>query len=505
MKKRLLTFGLSAALASLSACVIVPDGPLTGPNAVPDGPGGPAAAVAIASLGAAGAVDQAGPGEGLNLNDAAAAEAQLEALGKLDSQVDVAAAAELFGQSYFPTDADGRPLEGSLRRTPKPKRKVPPKPTGGTAAKTSPNPRVAAPVNKVEPPAPKPTPTPRPTPTPAPVKTLVSTLVAGSGSSWMLEAIAFGEIRAYNGGRGQNAISDPGAIAPAGGGLYAFADTQFNRIRFFWDESGTDNDGFVGAWAGGNYGGEDGPFASARFAKPRGVAFNAETTKLYVADTENNAIRVLDFATREVSTVGGDSGQAGFADGDKFTSKFNRPTGVTLDGLGNVYVADHDNHAIRRIGTDGMITTIAGNGSAARRDGRGADARLARPYAITMDAEGTLYFSEDGASGAIRRLTQDGDVSTLVNGVPSARGLAVNQFGEIVFSFEKVVTLPNGSDALQGFIYMRAPDGSLTQIASTSIGGNFIGSAGLAYDPTGGKLYYTHGLPTSGIYRAEYR
>ena len=88
---------------------------------------------------------------------------------------------------------------------------------------------------------------------------------------------------------------------------------------------------------------------------------------IFISDQHNNRIRRVD-TSGIVTTIAGD-GTKGFQDGPGPTSQFNRPCGITADSIGNVYVADPLNHRIRKIDTQGMVSTVAGNGTAGCIDG----------------------------------------------------------------------------------------------------------------------------------------
>jgi streptogramin lyase len=167
--------------------------------------------------------------------------------------------------------------------------------------------------------------------------------------------------------------------------------------------------GIVTTFAGlvGNPGFADGPLDSAQFNTPYGIAIDS-TGSLYVADTLNNTIRKI---TPEgmVSTIAGQDGVAGNADGPGAMASFNFPIGVAVDGEMNVYVADYLNNVIRKIDPNGNVTTVGGyyqsdpsgdplDGSA---DGAGLNARFYKPKGIAADPDGTIYVA-DSFNNAIR-------------------------------------------------------------------------------------------------------
>ena len=168
--------------------------------------------------------------------------------------------------------------------------------------------------------------------------------------------------------------------------------------------------GEVSTLAGnGTVGFRDGLGNAARFDSPRGVAVDA-SNNVYVADFFNHRIRKITPAG-EVTTLAG-NGTEGFADGIGTTAQFNRPKNVTLDALGNVYVADQYNHSIRKITPAGKVTTLAGNGTEGFADGEGTMAKFYWPCGITIDALNNIYVADRG-NHCIRKITPAGVVTTL--------------------------------------------------------------------------------------------
>jgi len=153
----------------------------------------------------------------------------------------------------------------------------------------------------------------------------------------------------------------------------------------------------------------DGTGSAAQFDGPTGVAVDSAGT-LYVADAGNNAIRKIT-AAGVVTTLAG--GARGAADGVGRAATFANPVAVATDSSGNLYVADQQNDTLRQITVGGVVTTIAGfagqNGSA---DGSAGAARFDMPGAITVDGSGNLYVADTGNS-TIRRVGADGQVVTL--------------------------------------------------------------------------------------------
>jgi DNA-binding beta-propeller fold protein YncE len=151
----------------------------------------------------------------------------------------------------------------------------------------------------------------------------------------------------------------------------------------------------------------DGAGAQALFLGPTGVAVTP-LGQVVVADTGNNRIRLIDVdRERTVRTLAG-NGLPGLRDGEGEQAMFRRPTGVAVGPEGAIYVADSDNHNIRRLEQDGTgwrVSTYAGGmRQAGYRDGPAEDARFRRPTALAMDALGNLYVA-DQAGNRIRMVT----------------------------------------------------------------------------------------------------
>lgn len=156
----------------------------------------------------------------------------------------------------------------------------------------------------------------------------------------------------------------------------------------------------------------DGPGSTARFRNPSDVALS-QTGDIYVTDSYNNCIRRID-SNGVVSTFAGVGSQSGgFADGASSNAKFNEPRGIATDNSGNLYVTDAQNNRIRKITPDGVVSTIAGTGASGSTDGPGNTARFSFPVGIVLDGEGNLIVCDAGGQ-RVRRITlPSGEVTTL--------------------------------------------------------------------------------------------
>lgn len=158
----------------------------------------------------------------------------------------------------------------------------------------------------------------------------------------------------------------------------------------------------------GVQGSMDGPAATATFKLSQSIAIDA-SGNIYVADAYNNKIRKIS-SNGVVSTVAG-SGLQGDADGVGAVASFHSPNGVAVDANDNVYVADYWNHKIRMITPGGKVTTFAGSGLEGSEDKKGILASFKYPSAIAIDKDGNLYVT-DTQNQKIRKITPDTVVST---------------------------------------------------------------------------------------------
>jgi len=213
-----------------------------------------------------------------------------------------------------------------------------------------------------------------------------------------------GQDGALDGAAPASRFSDPYgvAIGPRGA-IYVADGGEANRIRV------VQPDGAVSTLAGGKEGFIDGLGTAAAFNTPSAIALD-HLGNLYVADTGNHAIRRI-APDGAVTTLAG-NGSPGYVDGIGRAAQFNGPVGIAVDDAGIVYVADTYNDRIRRIAQDGTVTTLAGTGKPNLLDGPGTAAAFDTPSALAVDHDGNLYIADTG-NNAVRRLRPDGTVDTL--------------------------------------------------------------------------------------------
>jgi len=207
----------------------------------------------------------------------------------------------------------------------------------------------------------------------------------------------------YSGDQGlalQARLNAPRGIAVANSGVVYIADTGNHVIR------AVDRNGVIRTFAGQGIPGfaGDGDYAlNARFTSPQGLFFDNKSN-LYVADTGNHRIRKIS-ADAFLTTIAGTFEPGFSADGQQaLRSRFSGPTGVAADTLGNVYVADKGNHRIRMIRPNGLVFTIAGNGTAGfNGDGIGNLSLLSAPHGISVDGDDRIVVADSG-NHRVRRI-----------------------------------------------------------------------------------------------------
>ena len=227
-------------------------------------------------------------------------------------------------------------------------------------------------------------------------------------------------------------------------------------------------------------GSTDGTGAAARFHSPAGVAVDRQGT-IYVSDRNNHTIRKITPAG-VVTTLVGAVGQGGVVDGAGPAARFSEPGGLATDATGNLYVADAGGDCVRKVTPAGDVTTLAGLGSLGAGDGfvdgQGAAARFSRPSDLTLDAKGNLYVA-DTYNNAVRKITPDGAVTTLV-GFSGESGSADGAAKAAQFSHPQGIAIDrNGalyvSDTENETIRRISPEGVVTTLAGRT--GDFSSSA----------------------------
>ncbi len=202
----------------------------------------------------------------------------------------------------------------------------------------------------------------------------------------------------------------PTAVAVDAAGNVYVADNQNATVRKITPA------GVVSTLAGkaGAVGNVDGTGAEARFSTPRGIAVD-KAGNIFVADEGNSNIRKITPAG-VVTTVAGSSTETAFKDGPAKDATFGAPRGLCVDAAGNLFIADTNNNLVRKITPDGTVSAFAGQIAGGMADGPAKDARFSAPRAIAVDAAGNLYLA-DSDNSAVRKITPAGVVTTLLVGM----------------------------------------------------------------------------------------
>ncbi|WP_166647238.1 choice-of-anchor D domain-containing protein [Prosthecobacter fusiformis] len=263
-------------------------------------------------------------------------------------------------------------------------------------------------------------------------------------------------------------------LTPTGATLVADVDPNGAETTFEFEVSpGPDFEGVrVTTVAGATSGYADGTGTSALFDAPKGLVTDSEGN-IYVSDTQNHRIRKITEAG-VVTTVAG-TGTAGFINGPALSAQFDGPTGIAIGSDGTLYVADSNNHRIRAISPAGEVTTYSGTGEGSFTDGLGTASRFFYPMGLAIDAAGILYVA-DRDNHRIRKVAQDGSVSTLaILGASSApTGVGVSHDGSVYVA-----------DAGDHAILKVTAAGLVTALANSGVGT----PTGIAVDDEAGKIY----------------
>ncbi|HXJ39746.1 MAG TPA: hypothetical protein VNH18_10740, partial [Bryobacteraceae bacterium] len=212
-------------------------------------------------------------------------------------------------------------------------------------------------------------------------------------------------------------LNAPGALATDSAGNLYIADTGNNRVRKVSPQgtittfAGTGNSA-VNCTETGGYSGDGGPATSAALKCPRGISID-RAGNVYIADSENYVIRkvtpdgnISTFAGKNTQGYSGDGGQARNAE---FT-----PSSLAIDAVGNLFVTDTFASVIRKISADGAISTFAGNGlkGYAGDGGPASKASITNPAGIALDSTGNVFIADSG-NNVVRKVGVDGMITTV--------------------------------------------------------------------------------------------
>ncbi len=250
----------------------------------------------------------------------------------------------------------------------------------------------------------------------------------GQAPAYTVSNYAGNGVSGYLGDGGQATaaqLSGPiGMAMDSSGNLYV-ADTSNNVVRKIG------KDGVITTVAGKNlagYSSDEVTATSGYLHYPTGVAVD-KSGVLYIADSANHVIKKVTTDGKMTTFAG--ANVAGYADfdtsGKHLEAKyahFNTPMGVAVDSAGNVFIADTLNHVIRKVGTDGLVYTVAGKGGSGYSgdDGVATNSTLNRPISVAIGADGSLYIADQG-NHKIRKVGTDGNIRTFAGlGTPGFQG-----------------------------------------------------------------------------------
>ena len=299
-------------------------------------------------------------------------------------------------------------------------------------------------------------------------------------------------------------FSKPSAVVKDQFGNLYVADSTNHRVRKI-TPSGTIST--VAGTGSAGYSGEKSAATNAQFNTPSGMALDL-SGNLYIADTNNHRIRMIDGAGN-VSTVAG-TGTAGYSgDGSAATAaKINYPGGLAFDSTGNLYFADGSNHRVRKIDLTGKITTVAGTGiSGFNGDGiEATTARLNYPSDVALDSFGNLYIA-DSYNYRIREVDTNSNISTIAgtgvsgnsgDGTPAIAAQIATVYGIAVDNNNNLFLADTGNSDI------REITSSGTMVRLTAAGMAYSGDGGPS---TSAHLYNPRGVWVDGsgwIYAADY-
>jgi uncharacterized protein (TIGR03437 family) len=324
---------------------------------------------------------------------------------------------------------------------------------------------------------------------------------AGKGN---ISTAAGDGLYAYSGDGGpanQSQLDAPQAVAIDAGGNVYIADTANNVVRE------VSSKGIITTFAGNGLsgvGGDGGPATAAQLMSPAGVAVDA-SGNVYISDTIGQRVRVVTASNGQINTYAGNRTAGYSGDGSAATgAELNTPTGLAVDGAGNLYIADTLNSAIRKVTPTGTISTVAGSGlqGFGGDGGLATSAQLYYPQAVAVDSGGNLYIA-DTQNNRVRKVNTSGIISTVagtgafgysgdgswaVNAqITAPVGVAVDSLGDILITDSNGVirkVFPNATIATvagnTGIGYS-GDGGAATSATLNSPQGIAIGSGGLVY------------------------
>jgi RHS repeat-associated protein len=271
-------------------------------------------------------------------------------------------------------------------------------------------------------------------------------------------------------------------------------------------------DGIITTVAGNlnsGYSGDGGPATEARLDRPHGVAIGSDGS-LYIADPDSHCVRRVG-PDGIITTVAGNGIQGSSGDGGQaIEAQLASPWGVAIGSDGNLYIADPASNRVRRVGPDGIITTVAGTGISGYSGdgGPNMEARLNYPYGVSIGSDGSLYISDNG-NNRVRRIGLDGIITTVAgnrtggfsgDGGQATQAQLNNLLGVVATGSDGNLYI---ADYANNRVRRVGPDGIITTVAGNGNYG-FFGDGGPA---TQAPIFYPTGVAMGSdgsLYIADY-
>ncbi|MGH8974160.1 MAG: DUF7594 domain-containing protein, partial [Acidimicrobiia bacterium] len=318
--------------------------------------------------------------------------------------------------------------------------------------------------------------TPPPPPPPPPPATGIITTIAGTGTSGF----------SGDGGPATAArLRAPRTTAADGAGNVYVIDTDNHRARRI------DTSGRITTIAGtgtAGFSGDGGPATSARLNTPHGIAVDA-AGNVYIADPPNQRIRKVD-TTGRITTVAGNGNRGYNGDGIPATSaRLNYPKGVEIGPDGLLYIADNNNHRVRKVDAAGIIRTVAGTGTAGLSGdgGPATAARLYEPRNVVFGPDGSLYIV-DQVNDRIRRVDTAGTITTLASGFGLARDVAADAAGNVYVADESHKKIYRIDTARRIYTFAGTGASGFSGDGGPANKAMLNGPRGVAWDPATGDI-----------------
>ena len=287
------------------------------------------------------------------------------------------------------------------------------------------------------------------------------------------------------------ALNSPQGVAVDASGDLFIADSDNYRIR----KVGTN--GIMSTVAGdgeNGYSGDGGPATGASMTQPSGVAVDA-FGNLFIADTYNLRIRKVS-TNGIITTVAGDGDYGYSGDGVQATNaSLYYPEGVAVDANGNLFIADTSNQRIRKVGTNGIISTVAGNGDYGYSGdgGQATSAGLYYPMSVTVDDLGNIFIA-DTDDHRIRKVGTSGVINTV------AGDANYGYTGDGGFATNAAMTYPYGVsvDKVGNLFFVDSDNERIRRVGTDQIITNFAGNGSTGFPGDGGASSQAHlSMPSS--------